>query len=130
MLIIRGNDPDDPGYPSQSEVMFAVACELVRGGCTDDQIASVLLDTDFRVSGHIYRQGKPQAYAARQIRRAHDSVGTDFRRKGDSIDARDQHNIKLALLKLGITLTPLPLLRRRGAPRGNNSPFLFPFFPA
>jgi len=56
MLIIRGNDPDDPGYPSQSEVMFAVACELVRGGCTDDQIASVLLDTDFRVSGHIYRQ--------------------------------------------------------------------------
>ncbi len=78
MLIVQGNDPDDLSrYPSQSEVVFAVACELIRAGCTDDQIAAILLDKDFGVSGHIYRQGRPQDYAARQIKRAKEKVGKD-----------------------------------------------------
>lgn len=75
MLCVQGNDPDDPTrYPSQSEVVFAVCCELVRGGCTDDQIAAVLLDKNLGVSGHIYRQPRPRDYAARQVRRARDKA--------------------------------------------------------
>ena len=74
-IIVTGGDPVEPGkYRSQSEALWAVCCELVRAGCTDDQIAGVLLDKNFGVSTHIYRQGKPKAYAARQIRRARDEA--------------------------------------------------------
>ncbi|MDQ0839519.1 hypothetical protein [Sphingomonas faeni] len=53
MLIVQGDDPDDPTkYGSKSEVMWAVACEMVRANCTDDQIAAVLLDPDYGVSDH------------------------------------------------------------------------------
>jgi Family of unknown function (DUF5906) len=72
-VIVQGDDVDNP-YPSQSEAVFAVTIAMVRAGCTDDQIASVLLDKDFGISAHIYRQGRPQDYAARQIRRAKEAA--------------------------------------------------------
>lgn len=75
MLIVQGDDPDDPAkYRSRSEACWAVCCELVRGGCSDDQIASIILDRDFGISGHVLAQGRPQDYAARQIRRAREEA--------------------------------------------------------
>lgn len=71
MLIVQGDDPDDATrYGSKSEVMWAVACELVRAGCTDEQIASVLLDPDLGISDHPLRQKRSVEYVARQIERA------------------------------------------------------------
>lgn len=70
-LIVNGEDPDDPTrYGSRSEALWAVLCELVRGGCSDDQIAAIILDPDYAISGHILDQPRPQQYAARQIQRA------------------------------------------------------------
>lgn len=71
MLIVNGGDPDDPSkYLSRSECLWAVLCDLVRAGCTDDVIAAVILDRDYRVSGNVLDQPKPRQYAARQIARA------------------------------------------------------------
>lgn len=71
MLIVNGNDPDDPTrYPSRSEASWAVTCELVRADCSDDQIASILMDPDYGISAHTLNQPRPQTYVGRQIARA------------------------------------------------------------
>lgn len=75
MLIVQGDDPDDQQrYNSRSEVTFAVVCELVRARCSDEQIAAVLLDPDFGISGHTLAQKRSLEYAARQIERARAEV--------------------------------------------------------
>lgn len=75
MLIVQGDDPDDPNkYGSKSEVMWAVTCEMVRAGCTDTAIASVLLDAELGISDHPLRQKRSVEYVARQIERAREEV--------------------------------------------------------
>lgn len=75
MLIVQGDDPDDQlRYSSRSEVTFAVVCEMVRAKCTDEQIAAVLTDPDFGISGHTLAQKRSLEYAARQIERARAEV--------------------------------------------------------
>lgn len=75
MLIVQGDDPDDQlRYASRSEVTFAVCCELIRAGCDDDMIASILTDPDFGISGHTLAQKRSLDYAARQIERAREEV--------------------------------------------------------
>lgn len=78
MLIVQGDDPDEPDrYPSRSEVTFAVACGMVRGGCSDEQIGAVLLDPDLAISAHTCAQKRPLDYAVRQIQKARDAVAKD-----------------------------------------------------
>ncbi|QQN74711.1 primase-helicase family protein [Croceicoccus sp. YJ47] len=75
MLIVQGDDPDDPlRYNSRSEVTFAVCCELVRANCSNEQIALVLLDPDFGISAHTRAQKGALKYAERQIERARAEV--------------------------------------------------------
>jgi hypothetical protein len=77
MLIVNGDDPDDPTrYPSRSEVLFAVLCEMVRADVSDDIIAACILDPDYGISAHVLEQPRPQQYAARQIARAKAEVET------------------------------------------------------
>jgi len=74
-FIVQGFDADDPGrYASRSEAAWWVLCEMVRAGCTDDQIAAVILDPDYKISGHVLDQPRPQQYAARQIQRAREEA--------------------------------------------------------
>jgi hypothetical protein len=82
MLIVQGDDPDDPTkYQSKSEVCFAVCCELVRANVADDIIAAILLDPDYAVSEHVTKQRRPVEYAARQIQRAKEEVEEPLLRK-------------------------------------------------
>lgn len=81
-LIVNGDDPDDPTrYGSRSEALWAVLCELCRAECTDDQIASIILDKDYGISGHVLDQPRPQQYAARQIKRAREDAIDPWLRK-------------------------------------------------
>lgn len=74
-IIVNGDDPDAPTrYGSRSEALWGVLCELVRGGCSDDQIAAIILDPDYAISGHVLDQPRPQQYAARQIQRAREDA--------------------------------------------------------
>lgn len=78
MLIVQGCDPDEPDkYASRSEVTFAVACGMVRGGCDDQTIAAVLLDPDMGISAHTLAQKRTLDYAARQITKAREAVAKD-----------------------------------------------------
>ena len=82
MLIVQGDDPDDATrYGSKSEAMWAVACEMVRAGCTDAQIAAVLLDPGYGVSDHPLRQKRSRDYVVRQIERARDEVAEPMLRE-------------------------------------------------
>ncbi|WP_154664678.1 DUF5906 domain-containing protein [Gemmobacter nectariphilus] len=74
-LIVNGEDPDAPGrYPSRSEVLFAVLCQLARAGVDDDTMAALILDPDHGVSAHVREQPRPEQYVARQIARARDAA--------------------------------------------------------
>ena len=82
MLIVNGDDPDDPTrYPSRSEVLFAVLCELVRAGVSDDMMAAIILDGDYGIAQHVLEQPRPQQYAARQIKRAREEAIDPWLRK-------------------------------------------------
>lgn len=75
MLIVQGNDPDEPAkYGSRSEAMWAALCGLVRGGCDDNTIASILLDPDYPISAHVLAHKRSTEYVARQIQRAREAV--------------------------------------------------------
>lgn len=77
-IIRTGNDERNPGrWPSRSEAGFFVACSLVRAGCSDDEIANVLTDSDYGISAHVRDQGKPREYAMKQARDAREAVGSD-----------------------------------------------------
>ena len=81
-LIQHGYDPDDiTKYASRSEATWAISCSLVRAGCTDDTIASVLLDREFGISAHCLAQRRSVEYAARQIARAREEVEEPWLRK-------------------------------------------------
>lgn len=81
-LIVQGDDPDDPTkYPSRSEALFAVLCDMVRADCSDDQIAAVILDPDYGIAAHVLEQPRPQQYAARQIQRAREEAVNPYLRR-------------------------------------------------
>ena len=83
-VIETGDDPDaprgskDPLYPSRSEAVFAVACELVRDGVYPDVILGILLNPDLGISEAILDKADPVAYARRQVERAIHVVSTDW----------------------------------------------------
>lgn len=83
-IINHGRDPDDPGrFPSRSEAVFHVCCELTRRGVPDAKILGILLDRAWGISDSIYKRAdgaavpRPEDYARRQIERAHDRVAED-----------------------------------------------------
>lgn len=68
MLIVNGEDVENPAqYPSRSEVLWRVLCDMVRAGADDDTIAAVILDPDFKISASVLDKPKPEDYAAEQI---------------------------------------------------------------
>lgn len=83
VLIVQGSDPDDPTkYASRSEALFAVVCGLVRGGCTDDEIYSVITDPSFEISKSVLETGSGvERYATRQIERAREHAEDPWLRK-------------------------------------------------
>lgn len=101
----------------RSRWVFDVSCALVRRGVPDNIVLSVLLDRDFRISDHIYDQKVgARKYAIRQIERAKQRVvlaDSDFELTEDHKKrVRSQHNIRVALAKLGVTIK-LDVFRQR-----------------
>jgi hypothetical protein len=90
-LIRQGDDPlkpigsKDAHFPSRSEVVWRVACELARMGCSVEQIAGVLVNPSHTVSQSILEKRKPGEYALRQAKQALAVVGStwpDFTKDG------------------------------------------------
>jgi len=73
--LIRTGHADGYDYPSRSEAVYAVACEMARRGFSDAQIIEVLLDADNAISAHVREKGRgAQAYARRQAQSARAAV--------------------------------------------------------
>lgn len=71
-IIVQGDDPDDPRrFPSRSEAVFYVCCQLVRSGVEDETIYAVLTDPKFGIAESVLETGRrAEKYAMRQIERA------------------------------------------------------------
>ncbi|MFI0845913.1 phage/plasmid primase, P4 family [Mesorhizobium sp. IMUNJ 23232] len=70
-IIRAGHDSKNPNrWPSRSEAVFYVCCELIRAGYDDAAIADVITNPRHGISEHVLEQGHPQAYAMRQAAQA------------------------------------------------------------
>jgi hypothetical protein len=76
IVIVQGTDPDRPDrFPSRSEAIFFVCCEMVRADLDNDTIYSVITDPDFRISSSVLDKGRnAEGYAKRQIERARENA--------------------------------------------------------
>jgi len=75
MLIVNGQDTENPNkYPSRSEVLWRVCCDMVRAGADDETIAAVIMDPDFRISSSVIDKARPELYAAEQIAAAREEA--------------------------------------------------------
>ena len=116
--------PNVKDKTDRSRWVFDVACALVRRGVPDNVIFAVLLDRGFTISEHVYDQKVgAEKYAIRQIKRAKEKVAlteAQFKCNDEGKPyARSQHNIKVALAKLGVDLK-LDTFRNRILAQGLN----------
>jgi len=64
----------------RSKAVFAARTGLVRENVSDEDIVAILLNTNYKISEHVYDQKKPETYAWKQAARARKKVG-DIRTK-------------------------------------------------
>jgi hypothetical protein len=74
--LIRGIDDPDYSYASRSERVMAVLVAMAAEGCTDDQMAAVMLDKSLPIGDHVREQPKVFNYLTRQIGQARAKAGT------------------------------------------------------
>ena len=68
----------DAHFPSRSEAVWRVACELARAGCSAEMIAGVLINPAHGVSQSVLEKRKPNEYALRQSKQALSVVSLDW----------------------------------------------------
>lgn len=77
VAIVMGTDPDDP-QKTRSEPLLFVCCQMVRAGCSDETIYSVITNPAFDISVSVLDKGSSiHSYAVRQIEQAHKKVGVE-----------------------------------------------------
>lgn len=110
------NGPDHEGKHSyggdRSKAMWAVCCALVRADWTEDEIYAAITNKEHKLSQHVYDQSDPEKYARRQVEKAWEQSGGDFVHNGKGGIITSQHNIRLALAKLGVVLSYDEFARR------------------
>lgn len=80
-LIAAGQDPLDPTkYPSRSEALFKVCCDLVRAEVPDEMIFAVITGGN-EIAASVRDKPNWEAYALRQIERAHEEAIDPWLRK-------------------------------------------------
>jgi len=109
VVIVQGHDPDNPKPPekdgTRSGWLFDVVCNLVRYAVPDNVIFAIITDPIFRISESILDKGSnSKKYALRQIERAKE-LAEDFICDKYHKPYNNQHNIRVALHKLGHQLS-------------------------
>jgi hypothetical protein len=85
VLIVQGCNPDNlMQYPSRSEALWAVVCELVRAKADDDTIAGVIMNRDNKISESVLDKPRPERYVAKQINDAKEEVSDPVLRELNS----------------------------------------------
>lgn len=118
-IIELGHDPDNLSrFPSRSQALFYVCCDLCRRNVPSETILGLLLDGRFGITDSIFRRrdgtpvDDPQEYAERQIERARErvlnsqaTVPADFLRNKDDKILPTQGNIRLAMQEVGVDVS-------------------------
>lgn len=109
VVIVNGEDPNSPGhFPSRSEAVYWVVCELVRAGLDDATILGVLRQPDWKIGDSIREKGRSAGrYAARQVERARAAVAeadADFHTDDKGNPYPTPHNIRVSIQKQGARL--------------------------
>lgn len=105
-VAIHMTNPDGEPYTDRSEGVFYLCCEAVRTGVSEDVILGLLLDTDLKVSEHIYEKcGKRGAekYARRQIERARLRTA-DYTTNKNGQPIASLRNLRIALERRNLPL--------------------------
>lgn len=107
-LIEKGDDElapmGTPGarYPSRSEVVFRVACDLARAGCSDAEIAGILLNSDYGISSSVLEKQQSKKYALKQAQSALATIGTGWPDMAKFGPRPTLRNTLLAIRRLGL----------------------------
>ncbi|MFT3987969.1 VapE domain-containing protein [Aestuariivirga sp.] len=108
-LILAGDDVRHPigtqnsRYPSRSEAVFRVSCDLVRLGLSIQKAAGILINPRYGISASIREKRDARAYAIRQIKSAQEAISEgwpDVFRGGDPRPTLN--NTLLAIKRLGL----------------------------
>lgn len=107
VAIVQGRDPDD-SPKTRSQPLLFVCCQMVRAGCSDDAIYSVITDPSFGISVSVLDKGSGiERYATRQVEEARKKVAAEaeeFQKDKDGKPYKSLHNARVAVRKLGVTL--------------------------
>jgi predicted P-loop ATPase len=98
--IKTGGDYREVG--KRSDGVWYVINEMLRRGYLPNVVVETLLDRAKKISDHVYDQSDPRKYAARQVARAKKEI--TLSKDDKDIPYKTQDNIRIALLKLGVTL--------------------------
>ena len=114
-VAVHGPTPEHDFGGDRSKAVHYVACELVRAGVPDEQIAGLLLNPELGIHAHIRDQkGDRLKYVVRQVDQAREAVakepaetgsGGDFERGKEGQILATQPNLRLALAKLGVAVS-------------------------
>jgi hypothetical protein len=111
VMIADGLHPSEPKHRhnSRSERLFEVCCGLKRCNVPDDVCLSIITDARFRISESVLDKGTSSSrYATRQVERATLTVTSAdlfFQLSEKQKPLPNQHNIRVALKKLGSQVT-------------------------
>jgi hypothetical protein len=86
----------------RSDGVWYVINEMLRRGYLPRVVVATLLDRKNKISDHIYDQAEPQQYAERQVSKAKKEIQLSTDNRGAPF--KTQANIRVALLKMGVTL--------------------------
>ncbi len=108
-VIVEGTDPTDPDRwgGDRSAAVFAVVCQLARCGTPSELTVGILTDRTWGISAHVLAQSRALDYAWRQVERAYREVeaeGEPFQTDKDGKRLATQHNVRLALSKMGVSV--------------------------
>lgn len=115
-IIIHGFDPDKPNAkPSRSEPLLRVCCDLVRAQVDDEIIYAIIIDPNFGISASVLEANKPDEYAMRQVRRAHEKVG-EARQTNRPVVMLIEHELHRVLdeVEAGLVAMEAPLYQMAG----------------
>jgi hypothetical protein len=111
-IIEHGDDPErpigseTPHFPSRSEAVFFVCCQLAKVGCSDEIVAGVISNPALAISVSVREKRNSVRYALKQAKAARASVQSgwpDCNSKGRPRPS--MHNAMVALRRSGLTMT-------------------------
>lgn len=111
-IIENGDDPHRPigteaaRFPSRSEAVYRVACELARAGVREQDIAGILINPGLKISQSVLERRDAKRHALKQARAAHAAVANGW----PDVDSKGRpratmRNAAVALRRLGLTFS-------------------------